>query len=118
MASAVGDWIATAGIRMPVLILIHEETMDEVGPVWMARSIMTGHVSAGSDPARARACLLRTVAGSFELAARHGKTYAQWFADQRPAEPRYVEEYFQCASEVGRDVEWSSTRGNIAMAPA
>jgi len=118
MAHAVAEWVVAGEVRMPVLVLVYEEKIEGIDAVWVARSIMTDHVSAGSTPTRAKTCLKRTVVGSYELAAKHGKTYAQWYSDQRPAEPRYVAEFARCATEVGRAVNWSREGGNVAMAPA
>jgi len=119
MANATGEWVEAGSVRMPVMILVYEDRIDEVGSVWIARSILTGHLAAGTTAARAKECLRKTITGCIELAGRHGKVFDRWFAEQKPADPRFVEEYFQCASEVGRGVEWSPLGGaTIAMAPA
>ena len=41
-----------------------------------------------------------------------------WYESQKPAGPEYVQQYFNCAAEVGRAFEWSSRGNTIAMAPA
>jgi hypothetical protein len=119
MPKATGEWIDAGSVRMPVMILTYEEEMDEVGPVWIARSILTGHIAAGTTEARAAEFLRRTVAYSIQVAAKHGKTFDQWFCEQRPAEPQLVEQYFRCAAEVGRAVDWTAHgRNAVAVAPA
>ena len=117
MAHALWETVRTGDVQTPVLVLVYEEQLEEPGDVWMARSILTDHVSAGTTPARARECLKRTVEGSFALAAEHGKSYDQWWAEQRHADSRFVAEFVRCASAVGRDVAWAPEGGNIAMAP-
>ncbi len=119
MPKATGEWVDAGNVRMPVMILTYEEEMDEVGPVWIARSILTGHIAAGTTEPRARDFLRRTIVYSIEVAQRHGKAFDQWFREQRPAEPQFVEQYFCCAADAGRSVDWSAQgRGAIALAPA
>jgi hypothetical protein len=104
--------------RVPVMMLTYEDAVEGAGPVWIARSILTGHVAAGTTDDRARECLRRTIAGAIDLAARHGRSFEEWFRDQQPADPRFVEQYFDCASEVGRRLEWSPHPGSaVALAP-
>jgi hypothetical protein len=118
MANATGEWISAGDVSMPLMILTYEDHMDEVGRIWMARSILTGHVTAGTTDERARECLRRTVAGSIELAKRYGKPFDEWFREQRPAERQYVEQYFRAAADKGREVAWSSPGRNlVALAP-
>jgi hypothetical protein len=118
MASATGEWLRGDDATLPLMILTYEEHVDGLGPVWMARSILTGHVTAGTTSERARECLRRTIAGSIRLAREHGRTFDDWFRGQRPAEPRFVEQYFRCAADVGREVAWvRHGRNAIAVAP-
>ncbi len=119
MPKATGEWVDAGTLRMPVMILTYEEEMDEVGPVWIARSILTGHIAAGTTEAKAEEFLRRTIAYSIERAGKHGKTFGQWFREQRPAEPHFVEQYFRCAVDVGRNLDWSAHgRSAVAMALA
>lgn len=118
MPNATGEWLKAGEVSMPLMILTYEERMDEVGPIWMARSILTGHVTAGTTDERAKECLRRTVAGSIRLAGEHGKAFDQWFREQRPAEPQFVEQYFRCAADVGREIAWTPRgRNAVAVAP-
>ena len=109
MANATGEWIRAGDVSMPVMILTYEDHMDEVGPIWMARSILTGHVTAGTTEERAKECLRRTVAGSIRLAGQHGKPFDEWFREQRPAEPQYVEQYFRLGRPALTAPEFASS---------
>ena len=106
------------GGGLPALILTYEESMDGVGPVWIARSIVTGHVACGSSEAKAKECLRRTIAGSVALAKKHGMTLDEWFRQQRPDESRHVEEYFRRARAGGQHIEPSDIGLSVAVAPA
>ncbi len=118
MPNATGEWLGAGDVSMPLMILTYEDHMDEVGSIWMARSILTGHVVAGTTEERAKEGLRRTIAGSIKLAGEHGKPFDEWFRERRPAEPQFVEQYFRCATDVGRHVAWPSHgRYAVAVAP-
>ncbi len=93
-----------AGALFPALILTYSGEIDGVGEVWMARSILTGHVAAGATQARAVECLRRTIVGQMRLAAEGGQSFEEWFGAQRPDEPDYVHQYFAQARERGQRI--------------
>lgn len=118
MPNATGEWLKVGDTSMPLMVLTYEDHIDEVGPIWMARSILTGHVVAGTTEERAKEWLRRTIAGSIELAGRYGKPFDEWIRERHPAEPEFVEQYFRCAISVGRDLAWTAQgRNAVAVGP-
>jgi hypothetical protein len=111
----VGDLPA---LILTALILTYEQEIDGVGSVWVARSIVTGHVACGSSETSAKECLRRTIAGSVAMAKRHGKTFDEWFREQRPDESPHVEEYFRRARAGGQRIELSDFGCSVSVAPA
>lgn len=118
-AHATAEWVETGKGRLPLLVLTHEDEIECVGPVWMARSILTGHVAAGITEARARKCLRLTVQRSIEIVLGAGCSHSDWLHGQKPAEPEYLRQYFTEAAEAGERVDWSRHGGTtIAIAPS
>lgn len=119
MAHATAEWIEAGQSRLPLLVLTYEDEIESVGPIWMARSILTGHVAAGTTEARAKKCLRLTVQRSIEISLGAGRSLAEWLPEQRSAEPEYLRQYFAQAATVGESVDWSRYSGaTIAMAPS
>ncbi len=119
MAHATAEWVEAGKSRLPLLVLTYEDEIESVGPVWMARSILTGHVAAGITEARARKCLRLTVQRSIEIALEAGRSLTEWFLGQKRAEPEYLRQYFAQAAAAGERVDWSLYGGTtIAMAPS
>jgi len=119
MAHAIGEWVEAGKSRLPLLVLTYEDRIDSVGSVWMARSILTGHVAAGTTEETARKCLRLTVQRSIGIALDGGRSLSDWFGGQKRAEPEYLRQYFAQAAAVGETVDWSDSGGTtIAMAPS
>lgn len=119
MTHALGEWVDTEEMRLPLMVLTYDEEVEGIGRVWMARSILTGHVASGSTEAKARKCLRLTVKRSIELSRAAGHTLREWFDSQTRAEPEYVKRYFEQAADAGKEVDWSSYGGTtVAMAPS
>lgn len=119
MAHAIGEWVEAGKSRLPLLVLTYEDEIESVGSVWMARSILTGHVAAGTTEAKARKCLRLTVQRSIEISLETGRSLTEWLRGQRRAEPEYLRQYFAQAAAVGETVDWSESGGTtIAMAPS
>ena len=119
MAHATAEWVEQGNSRLPLLVLTYEDEIESVGPVWMARSLLTGHVAAGTTEARARKCLRLTIQRSVEIALAGGRTLNEWFLAQKRAEPEYLRRYVEKAAAAGEDVDWSRHGGTtVAMAPS
>jgi len=117
MSHATAEWVEAGKSRLPLLVLTCEDEMEGVGCVRMARSILTGHVAAGTTEARARKCLRLTVQRSIEIALGSGRSLAEWLPLQRSVEPEYLSRYFAQAVAVGESVDWSLYGGTtVAMA--
>lgn len=119
MAHATAEWVEAGSDRLPLLVLTYEDEIETVGPVWIARSVLTGHIAAGTTEARARKCLRLTVQRSVEIAFRAGCSHAHWLHGQGRAEPEHLRLYFAEAARAGAKVDWSLCGGStIAMAPS
>ncbi len=119
MAHATAEWVEAGKSRLPLLVLTYEDEIESVGHVWMARSLLTGHVAAGTTEARARKCLRLTIQRSIEIAHAAGRSLSEWLLGQKRADPEYLRQYFAQAAAAGEGVDWSVHGGTtVAMAPS
>jgi hypothetical protein len=82
----------------PFAVLVYREDVDEVGPVWFAASIFTGHTTHGDSAEDAIEAIGRTLELAVAFAAEHGAAPREWFARQRPCEPARVEAFRSLAA--------------------
>ena len=89
---------------LPFTVLVYRDDVDDVGPVWFASSIFTGHTTHGDTPEDAIEAIGLTFETALELAADRGDGPAEWFARQRPCEPARVEEFRRLAAGRARAI--------------
>jgi len=78
---------------LPIHLLVHPDLLDGVGEIWIARSVLTGHIAHADTPAAAVEHLQAALEGALRAALRHGQSPLEWLTKQVPDEARYIEEY-------------------------
>jgi len=101
---------------LPFAVLVYREEVDDVGPVWFASSIFTGHTTHGDSPEDAIEAIGRTFEAALELAADRGDGPGEWFARQRPCERERVEEFRRLAAGRARAVPRPCARLGCTLA--
>ena len=88
---------------LPFHFLVYQERLDGVGEVWIARSVLTGHIAHADESATAVEYLQAAIEGALRAALRFGQSPLDWLTKQIPDEARYIEEYRRLAREAVKE---------------